>query len=887
MTASKIHLGSRRLLERDSALAALGRAFDAAADGQGRLVLIAGEAGVGKTALVRQLAADHREGQVLVGASEPLETPEALAPLFEMASGLGPEVQAHLAAERPRTELFAAVLAALEHGGHPRLVVFEDVHWADQATLELLRYVGRRVDRLPALIVATFRSEEATAGTPLSVVLGDLATSPAVQRLSLEPLSKAATAVLAAGSGADARQLFEHTSGNPFFITEVLAVGGEGVPTTVRDAVLARVSRLPPPTRLALQAAAALGRRFEAELLAAVLDVLEVPRWTMRDAVFTGMLQWDGSALGFRHALAQTAITQSLSAESLQRLHAAIFTELERTTSGPDGYAALVLHAEAAGDTAAVVRYAPLAAARAAALSAHRESAALYAKALAGARRESTRRRAELAERHADQLYHSADLGRAAAGFRIAAELWRTAGDDLGLGRALTRVAAISFLLGQYVEATAAETEAFETLERLPPCRELVMTYENRSRRLFMEQDPRGAEHWGLLARGVADRLEDAEAVLNTRVCVGAARLLAADEAARLELIECHRLASERNLPELAARIALYLGWLPILFHSYLEVERYLDEGIAFAIDHELEYWRLLVTGARVRYCLDQGRWREAEELAPTVLDHPDPVSLAKITVLIALGRLRARRGEADAAWYLDEAAAMARAHGRLEPVSGSVPARVEALWLAGEADEARRAAEAGLESGAAALGNPWWVGELVILLRRVGANTATIQHEVAEPYALELRGEYRSAAEWWQARGCRYQAALALGSADEPGAVAQAVSMLDELGAVAAAAWARRQLRALGVSSVPRGPRPSTSANPAGLTRREQDVLDLVADGLTNVEIGERLFLSPRTVEHHLAAVMRKLNVASRNDAVAAANRLAKRQSRGGSIPI
>jgi DNA-binding NarL/FixJ family response regulator len=110
---------------------------------------------------------------------------------------------------------------------------------------------------------------------------------------------------------------------------------------------------------------------------------------------------------------------------------------------------------------------------------------------------------------------------------------------------------------------------------------------------------------------------------------------------------------------------------------------------------------------------------------------------------------------------------------------------------------------------------------------------------------------------------------------------------MLVELGAGAAAAWARRRLRALGVSSIPRGPRPSTSANPAGLTRREQDVLDLVADGLTNIEIGERLFLSARTVEHHLAAVMRKLNVATRGEAVAAAGRLASRQSRGLSTPI
>jgi hypothetical protein len=576
------------------------------------MMLVFGEAGVGKTALVRQFVETQPRARVLIGTCEPLDTPEALAPLFDIAADLGPDIQSRLAGEPRRAELFAAVVACLETSKRPWLLVVEDVHWADQATLDLLRYLGRRIDRLHGMIIATYRDEDTTA-TPLAIVLGDLATSSGVQRLPLEPLSEAATGELAVGAGIDPHELFERTAGNPFFITEVLAAATERLPTSVRDAVLARVARAPAVTRRTLEIAAALGRRFEAELLAAVLDRVGIPRWTMRDAVFRGLLRWEGAMLAFRHAIAQAAIHDSIPPDQLQSLHRAILGELERSDGGPDLYASMVVHADAAGDDMAVLRYAPMGAARAAKLSAHRESARLYAKALACARAAPVATRAELAEQQAEQLYHSAELSLAIARFKEAADLWRSSGKDIGLGRVLTRIAAISFVIGRYRDAEHAEQEALNRLEGQKLSRELVMAHENRSRRLFMELDPLGSERSGQVALGVAREIGDADAVLSARVCVGAARLLAADESARSELVECHLQATQRDLPDLAARSALYLGWLPQLFHNYVDVEHFLTAGQAYAAEHELEYWRLLALGARVRYCLDQGRWREAE----------------------------------------------------------------------------------------------------------------------------------------------------------------------------------------------------------------------------------------------------------------------------------
>jgi len=851
----------------------LAEALESAKAGNGRLVFLSGEAGIGKSALLRLFAAMHSECRALTGVCEPLGTAEALGPLFDVAPGLGPDVEACLTGGRGRTELFATVAAALRSAARPLLVIFEDVHWADQPTLDLVRYLGRRAERLPALMVATFREEEAGAGTQLSIVLGDLATAAGVGRISLAPLSEHATGALAAGTSTDPRELYRRTGGNPFYVTEVLASGGDRVPATVRDAILARIARLAEPTRLAIEAAAAIGPRFEQELCAYVLDAIGVPRWSMRAAVFTGFLRQDPAGLEFRHALAQSAIAEAVPADRLQQLHRFILDGLQRGSAGPDTYAALVLHAESAGDDDTVAVYAPLAAARAAVFNAHRESAALYGKALSRARVQPPGKRAELIELQADELNLSGDHDSALAGYKAAAVIWREEGSKLRLSRDLVRIASLSFLDGQHVDAEAAEVEALGYLEGLPPSRELAEAYESRGRHLFMALEAVEAKHWASKAQSIAESLGDRATRLQAAVVVGAARLLIGEDAGRLALLECLQQATARGEVDLTARTAFYLTWLPMLHRSYQGVEHAFAQGIACAEEHELGYWRQLLMAAYGRFCLDQCRWREADETTLAVVAHPAASAIATLPSLAALGRLRARRGEPDSMRYLDRALEIAVAHPKLEAVTCSLPARAEAWWLSGDWNAAAREAESAL-AGGIGVANPWWAGELLCWLKRSEA-TPSRSYAVSEPYALELAGDYESAAAWWERRGCRYEAALARGLADEPGAVTAAIATFDSLGAVPAATWARNRLRSLGVAAIPRGPRPSTSANPAHLTQREQEVIELVAQGCTNAEIGRQLFLSPKTVERHLSSVLSKLGASTRSEAVGTAREL------------
>ena len=259
------------LVERETQLVALGEHLAAAVAGNGRLVLVGGEAGVGKTSLVRAFAAE-RGGDIrfVWGACDGLFTPQPLAPLVDLAEQLGGTLQAAVGADAPRREVFGAALEAL--GARPTAAVIEDVHWADDATLDLLRFLGRRLDRSAALLIVTYRDDELGPRHPLRVVLGDVATT--AHRIALGPLSEAGVQALARGSEVDGAALYRLTGGNPFFVTEALAAGGAGVPASVRDAVLARAARLGPAARAVLDAAAVVGPRPDLKLLE---DVVEEP----------------------------------------------------------------------------------------------------------------------------------------------------------------------------------------------------------------------------------------------------------------------------------------------------------------------------------------------------------------------------------------------------------------------------------------------------------------------------------------------------------------------------------------------------------------------------------------------------------------------------------
>ena len=293
-----------RLIERESQLAALHQYAREASQGQGRLVLISGEAGVGKSVLLEEFAQDLADARWLWAGCDGLFIPAALGPLLDIANQIDGELLRLCSAEAKRDKLYGALLRQLSDMRTLTVIVIEDVHWADEATLDLLSYLGRRIQHLRVLLLVTYREDALVANDPLRLTLGGLASQRATRRLSVPTLSTAGVATLAQGTGIDATELHRLTAGNPFFVTEVLQAGSDALPASVRDAVLARTRTLSTPARDALEVAALIGSRMQSELLVSLVDDLLV----VDELISHGLLIKDGDDLRFRHEIARVAI---------------------------------------------------------------------------------------------------------------------------------------------------------------------------------------------------------------------------------------------------------------------------------------------------------------------------------------------------------------------------------------------------------------------------------------------------------------------------------------------------------------------------------------------------------------------------------------------------
>ena len=366
-----------QLLERESPLALLAGHAQEALGGEGRLVLVAGEAGVGKSALVEQLERDLPEARWSWGACDGLFTPRPLGPLFDLAAQLGGELLDLCRTRAGREELFAALLRQIGEPGTLDVVVVEDIHWADEATVDMLRFVGRRIKNASVLLIATYREEDLASGDPLRAALGELARQRSTRRIELAPLSAGAVQQLAGPAGLDAAELYRLTGGNPFYVTAVIAAGVTEVPAAARDAVLARAVGLGNQARAVLDAAALTGARSE---LGLVESVTGCPPTVLDEVLASGLLMLDGSWLSFRHEIARLAAEQAIAPHHRALIHARILDAL--AASGCDNDARMAFHAEGAGNGPAVVRHASSAARRAAELASHREAAAQFERAL-------------------------------------------------------------------------------------------------------------------------------------------------------------------------------------------------------------------------------------------------------------------------------------------------------------------------------------------------------------------------------------------------------------------------------------------------------------------------------------------------------------------------
>ena len=873
-SASASTIRTVRLLERDDQLAALAAQVRRARGGRGGMAVVSGESGAGKSTLLQAFAAGRVDDlPVLWSACDPLTPPRPLGPVHDLAVQLGDGVVSLLRSARQPYEIFSAVFEHLRL--HPSVLVVDDLHWADQGTIDLLRFLLRRIRITSSLLVGALRDDEIGATHPLRALLGDIARSPDAEAVNLAPLSRAAVAALVEDRPLDPEWLHRLTGGNPFYVVEMLDHDAGELPRTVRDAILARTTGLEADAWDLLHLLVCAPEAIPDQLLVP----LGIGLPALRAVDLAGLLRRGPRGLAFRHDLYRLAIGGTLPPGGEVAFHRRMLAALE--SSPPADAAVLAHHALGAGDAERTLRYGTDAGRAAARSGAHTQAAAFFQTALERGAPRSDAAEAELLERLAGEYYLIDRLDDAIASSERAMRLRERSQDSAGVSTNHHALAVYQWYNANRPDAErhAAAAEAVLPGERgrhpAAAASRLGHALAMQAYLAMQATDVRRARLLVERAAEIATGAGDPTLTVRARMIRGICDVLEGERGSREATLHVLR-TTQAHFDEIYSSGYSNLTYLDVEQRRLRQAAELFGYSLPMTVERDLPICRVWQLGSRGRMKLLRGDWAGALADADAVLGGPS-APVARTWPHLVRGLVALRRGD-DADADLEQAWALACRFGEPIRLLPAAAALVERSWLRGVADPRLTQCRALLAAAAGAgAGLEWARGELTAWLRRLDAGPTGdgAPEAVAEPYRLQLAGRFATAAERWKQLSAPYDQALALVDAGTADSVRAGLDGLDRLGADAVAAKVRQDLRRRGAATIPPRRRKATLTNPAGLTSREVEILRLLADGSTNAEIAQRLFISAKTVDHHVSALLSKLQVTGRRAAAQRAGEL------------
>lgn len=861
------------LLERDGYLGELADYYQQVENGSGHTLFLMGEAGIGKTSLVNHfLKRIDKIAVIYSGACDSLFTPRPLGPLFDVAAQIGPDFVDLLRNEKDRSLIFAGLVQRLATDEKPVVLVFEDIHWADEATFDLIKFLARRINRFKCLFLLTCRDEETPATHSLAKIFGEI-PSDYFSKIMIDRFSRETVDQLAAKKGyASGEQLFTLTGGNPFYVTEILASYSPGIPGRVKDSILAvfhsvgddtksmwEFFSIMPSSRIDIN----LAKRIESNFSSCI-----------EFCIASGMIVSRPGHLAFKHELFRIAIEESLSPSKRISLHKKMLAIMQEI-SGEYSLAQLVHHARFADEKELVAKLAPQAAGEAAAVGAHLEASKLYLTAIEYADKKDPAL-VDLYEHHAYECYLTYQITEAIASQQMALDIWRKRKVSLKEGDALRFLSRLWWFTGDTAKAIALAHQSIEILENGFPTRERALAYSNLSQLCMLCEDRVNTLHWGDKAIDLATRMEDNEILSHALNNVGNTLLQvpASENQGEKKLNRSLSIALEHGFHEHAARAYVNLGGTFVLSKRYEKAKAIFDVGFKYCEERDLDFLKFYMLAYRALLLLETGHWEEAETIVKRLQPSPHHL-LVRLVAALTLARLAIRYGKfEEARTLIDEAKAMAMPTHEAQRIIPVLTAELELAWITGHSipiDEIRNAENTLFYDK----NNSWHYTALVYWMDKCSLKeTADTKIEFNGPFKLEREGNWKAAADQWKKIGCPYEQALALFEGDED-QQKQGLVILNELGATATSEMLKSKLRLKGVRNIPRGPQERTRNNPAQLTNRQVEILILLHEGLQNKEIADKLFISTKTVDNHISAIFTQLDVNSRAKAVLEAHKL------------